>query len=118
MSQHSTDDNVVMQHEPAKEEVQDNDHVENNAETEDESFSFLSAANLKVASVQIIGATLNGYSIGFVAVYSTLFGFSNNCAMYKSQLGCNTASNQDYHWYTNITNSDGGYCGWPDITCR
>ncbi|KAG5490790.1 hypothetical protein JKF63_00912 [Porcisia hertigi] len=66
--------------------------------------------------VQAIGGTLNGYSIGFVGVYATLFGFSTNCANFRHESGCVTAPNADCQWITDATGS--GYCGWPEVTCR
>ncbi|TPP48758.1 Sugar (and other) transporter family protein [Leishmania donovani] len=42
---------------------------------------------------------LNGYSIGFVGVYSTLFGYSTNCANFRSERGCTTAPNADCQWF-------------------
>ncbi|KAG5490789.1 hypothetical protein JKF63_00911 [Porcisia hertigi] len=91
--------------------------VERNAvEDQDEAPPFLSASNAKVMLVQAIGGTLNGYSIGFVGVYATLFGFSTNCANFRHESGCVTAPNADCQWITDATGS--GYCGWPEVTCR
>ncbi|CAJ1005027.1 hypothetical protein Q4I28_000342, partial [Leishmania naiffi] len=61
---------------------------------------FLSVSNAKVILVQAIGASLNGYSIGFVGVYATLFGYSTNCASFNSEKGCVTVPNADCKWIT------------------
>ncbi|TPP48759.1 Sugar (and other) transporter family protein [Leishmania donovani] len=61
------------------------------------------ASNAKVMLVQAIGGSLNGYSIGFVGVYSTLFGYSTNCANFRSERGCTTAPNADCQWFPNAT---------------
>ncbi|CAG9584187.1 glucose transporter, lmgt1 [Leishmania major strain Friedlin] len=78
--------------------------------------SFCSMSNARMIMVQAIGGSLNGYSIGFVGVYSTLFGYSTNCANFRSERGCTTAPNADCQWFSNETGT--GYCGWPDVTCR
>ncbi|CAG9584184.1 glucose transporter, lmgt3 [Leishmania major strain Friedlin] len=88
----------------------------NAMEDEDDAPPFISASNAKVILVQAIGGSLNGYSIGFVGVYSTLFGYSTNCANFRSERGCTTAPNADCQWFSNETGT--GYCGWPDVTCR
>ncbi|TPP49667.1 Sugar (and other) transporter family protein [Leishmania donovani] len=85
-------------------------------EDEGDAPPFMSASNAKVMLVQAIGGSLNGYSIGFVGVYSTLFGYSTNCANFRSERGCTTAPNADCQWFPNATGT--GYCGWPEITCR
>ncbi|CBZ26490.1 glucose transporter, lmgt1 [Leishmania mexicana MHOM/GT/2001/U1103] len=78
--------------------------------------SFFSISNFRMIMVQAIGGCLNGYSIGFVGVYSTLFGYSTNCANFRSERGCTTAPNADCQWFANATGTS--YCGWPEITCR
>ncbi|KPA81793.1 glucose transporter lmgt3 [Leptomonas pyrrhocoris] len=78
--------------------------------------SMLSAGNLRVCVVQAIGGTLNGYSIGFVGVYSTLYGYSTNCANYRFESGCSTVPNANCKWFP-PSGTAAGYCGWVDGTC-
>ena len=81
----------------------------------EEPSSFFSSANLKISLVNIFGGTLNGYSIGFVSVYSNLYSKSTQCTLYKSRVPCETLSNVDCEWVTNV---DPPYCGWKNhIMC-
>ncbi|KAF8294155.1 hypothetical protein TcBrA4_0072130 [Trypanosoma cruzi] len=52
----------------------------------DETLTFCSLENLKVAQVQVVGGTLNGFSIGFVAVYAYFYLISTDCSMYKKEV--------------------------------
>ncbi|CAJ1013974.1 hypothetical protein Q4I30_000136, partial [Leishmania utingensis] len=92
------------------------DDLKNAMDDQSDAPPFLSASNAKVILVQAIGASLNGYSIGFVGVYATLFGYSTNCASFSSEKGCSTVPNADCKWFTDASST--GYCGWTDITCR
>ncbi|KPI82595.1 putative transport protein [Leptomonas seymouri] len=78
--------------------------------------SLLSAGNIRVCIVQAVGGTLNGYSIGFVGVYSTLYKYSTNCADYRFESGCSTVPNANCKW-TPASGSTAGYCGWAEGTC-
>lgn len=91
----------------------DNYEPDNNAPAVlDEAPAFFSLENLKVAQVQVVGGMLNGFSIGFVAVYATLYEFSTNCSLYKSSDVCNTVMNDKCKWDT--TKKE---CGWVKINC-
>lgn len=76
---------------------------------DDEPTSFFSIANLKIAQVNIVSGTLNGYSIGFVGVYTTLYGFSTNCAKYTNAKPCTTLSNSHCQWI-DATPTTEAYC--------
>ncbi|KAG5465217.1 hypothetical protein LSCM4_00671 [Leishmania orientalis] len=78
--------------------------------------SLFSSSDIRAILAQAIGGSLNGYSIGFVGVYSTLFGYSTNCASFLQEKSCTTVPNADCKWFVSPT--DTGYCGWPEITCR
>ncbi|KAG5489060.1 hypothetical protein JIQ42_00682 [Leishmania sp. Namibia] len=78
--------------------------------------SFFSSSNISAILAQAIGGSLSGYSIGFVGVYSTLFGYSTNCASFLQEKSCTTVPNADCKWFVSPTGT--GYCGWPEITCR
>lgn len=69
---------------------------------ESEPTSLFSMANLKVAQVNIVAGTLNGYSIGFVGVYSNLYGLSTNCKSYRQPKACTTLSNSKCSWNSAI----------------
>lgn len=87
-------------------------------DTEDIPASFFDVRNLRVASVQAVGGTLNGYSIGFVGVYSTLYGFSTDCSKFKGgQTACETVPNANCKWFP-TSGTVPAHCGWPDLTCR
>ncbi|GET93728.1 glucose transporter 2 [Leishmania tarentolae] len=107
--------NVRRTNSSDKEPIQ-NSANKNAMDNEEDAPPFMSVSNAKVMLVQAIGGTLNGYSIGFVGVYSTLFGYSTNCASFLTEKGCTTASNADCQWFPDSTGN--GYCGWPEITCR
>lgn len=80
--------------------------------------SFFSVENFKVAQVNIICGMLTGYSIGYVAVYSTLYDMSNTCSLYTSRTACETLSNAKCEWLTMTDDSIPNYnellpfCGW------
>ncbi|XQJ32106.1 glucose transporter 2 [Leishmania guyanensis] len=100
----------ISEKEPAR------DDLKKSIDDQSDAPPFLSASNAKVILVQAIGASLNGYSIGFVGVYATLFGYSTNCASFNSEQGCVTVPNADCKWFTNTNSTP--FCGWTDITCR
>ncbi|KAH9578054.1 Major facilitator [Trypanosoma melophagium] len=79
----------------------------------DDAPAFFSLDNLKVAQVQVVGGTLNGFTIGFVAVYSHFYLISTDCSMYKTPTACNTVLNADCVW-----NTTSNVCGWSDFTCE
>nr|AAC32781.1 glucose transporter [Trypanosoma congolense] len=71
---------------------------------EDNAPRFFSAENLGVVQVQVIGGTLNGFSIGFVAVYLMLYEVSTNCSLAKAEASCVGMKNV--------------MCVWsPDVNC-
>ncbi|PBJ79114.1 glucose transporter,hexose transporter [Trypanosoma cruzi cruzi] len=78
----------------------------------DETLTFCSLENLKVAQVQVVGGTLNGFSIGFVAVYAYFYLMSTDCSMYKKEVACNRVLNAECSW-----NKTRGECGWNGFTC-
>ncbi|KAH9577998.1 Major facilitator [Trypanosoma melophagium] len=78
----------------------------------DDAPAFFSLDNLKVAQVQVVGGTLNGFTIGFVAVYSHFYLISTDCSMYKTPTACNTVLNADCVW-----NTTSNVCGWKGFTC-
>ncbi|KAF8294479.1 hexose transporter [Trypanosoma cruzi] len=78
----------------------------------DETLTFCSLENLKVAQVQVVGGTLNGFSIGFVAVYAYFYLISTDCSMYKKEVACNRVLNAECSW-----NKTRGECGWNGFTC-
>ncbi|KAH9578009.1 Major facilitator [Trypanosoma melophagium] len=80
--------------------------------TSDDAPAFFSLKNLKVAQVQVVGGTLCGFSIGFVAVYARLYLISTDCSMYKTPTACNTVLNADCVW-----NTTSNVCGWKGFTC-
>lgn len=73
---------------------------------------FLSMENLKILQVPAVGGVLNGFSIGFVGVYATLYKFSTDCSLYKSQAACGTVQNAKCMWDTASST-----CGWKDVNC-
>lgn len=73
---------------------------------------FFSPENLKVVQVPAVGGMLNGFSIAFVGVYSTLFNFSTDCSLYKSQSACSTVPNADCKW-----DPAKNTCGWSALDC-
>ncbi|RNC34749.1 hexose transporter, partial [Trypanosoma cruzi] len=78
----------------------------------EETPTFWSLENLKVAQVQVVGGTLNGFSIGFVAVYAYFYLMSTDCSMYKKEVACNRVLNAECSW-----NGTRGECGWNGFTC-
>lgn len=74
--------------------------------------AFFSIENLKVAQVQAVGGTLNGYSIGFVAVYANFYLTSTDCSLYKTSEACSTVLNAECSWDANQS-----ACGWRGQTC-
>lgn len=74
--------------------------------------AFFSWENLRILQVPVVGGILNGFSIGFVGVYSTLFNISTDCSLYKSQDACSTVQNANCEWVS--TNST---CKWRDLHC-
>lgn len=103
--------------EKEKEIVQDHAEKKPHVNPAEEDDSMMSAGNIRVCIVQAIGGSLNGYSIGFVGVYSTLYGMSTNCASYRFESGCSTVPNANCKWYTDASLTAGGYCGWAEGTC-
>lgn len=96
---------------PHSVEKSDSEFQKDNAPT-----SFFSMENLKIALPNIIGGTLNGYSIGFVSVYSTLYSKSTQCSLYKSRTPCETLSNVKCEW---VKEGKDEYCGWRgDVMCN
>ncbi|ESL10824.1 hexose transporter [Trypanosoma rangeli SC58] len=79
---------------------------------EEEAPAFWSMENMKVAQVQAVGGSMNGLSIGFVAVYAYMYLMSTDCSMYESQTACDTVLNAECAW-----NATRGKCGWKDFTC-
>lgn len=76
---------------------------------------FFSFSTLKVAQVNLINGLLNGYSIGFVGPYSTLFDMSENCNAYKSQKPCETLANSKCKWDDSTVSWDSGKaCIWKN----
>ncbi|EPY31249.1 glucose transporter, lmgt2 [Angomonas deanei] len=91
------------------------DNAEQRMEVEDPDahVKLFSMRNIKVAQVNFFCGILNGYNIGFVGVYTTLYGQSTNCAVYTAQVPCETLSNAKCMW--DATNN---ICTWPEITCQ
>jgi len=67
-------------------------------EAEMEGPPFLSFSTVKVAQANTIPGVLNGYTIGFVGVYSTLHDMSEDCYAYEGEEPCKTLSNSKCLW--------------------
>ncbi|RHW69951.1 THT2A - glucose transporter [Trypanosoma brucei equiperdum] len=76
------------------------------AHAEDTSPGFFSLENLGVAQVQVVGGTLNGFSIGFVAVYILLYEVATNCSLFKTTEACKAVGSYGCEW------KDTEVCSW------
>ena len=103
--------------EKEKEIAQDAVEKKPHAEPEEDDASMMSAGNIRVCIVQAVGGSLNGYSIGFVGVYSTLYSMSTNCAALRFESGCSTMPNANCKWFPKAPNNTKPYCGWSGVTC-
>eukprot|EP00796_Vickermania_ingenoplastis_P006679 gene6679-biopygen4482 len=81
-------------HEPSAEDK----HADEPVNEEEGAPAFFSLSTFKVAQVNMINGLLNGYSIGFVGPYSTLFDMSENCNAYYKEEPCVTLANSNCKW--------------------
>eukprot|EP00796_Vickermania_ingenoplastis_P006681 gene6681-biopygen4484 len=94
-------------HEPSAEDK----HADEPVNEEEGAPAFFSLSTFKVAQVNMINGLLNGYSIGFVGPYSTLFDMSENCNAYYKEEPCVTLANSNCKWRVDqtLTSSASGH---------
>lgn len=107
---------VTEGHDDFDDAVHDASHESRQKEEADAPTSFFSAANIKVALVPTIGGTLNGYTIGYVGIYTQMYKTGSDCSVFRGgQTACETVPFADCRWESTVA---GPQCGWASYTCR